>query len=89
MITVLAELGGKTPPPIAEFFWQIWGAPPSPHRENPNSLRNIYSQVIPKGRPGTFQQDVLQCLIIAFLPDICAPYAYIRTEYRCPTVLTV
>ena len=26
---------------------------------NPNSLRNIYSQDIPKGRPGTFQQDVL------------------------------
>ena len=24
----------------------------------PNSLRNIYSQDIPKGRPGTFQQDV-------------------------------
>ena len=22
MITVLAELGGKSPPPIAEFFWQ-------------------------------------------------------------------
>ena len=26
--------------------------------ENPNSLCNIYSQDIPKGRPGTFQQDV-------------------------------
>ena len=26
--------------------------------ENPNSLGNIYSQDIPKGRPGTFQQDV-------------------------------
>ena len=25
---------------------------------NPNSLRYIYSQDIPKGRPGTFQQDV-------------------------------
>ena len=34
--------------------------------ENPNSLRNIYSQDIPKGRPGTFQQDVLQCFIFAF-----------------------
>ena len=30
MITVLAELGGKSPPPIAEFFWQIWGVPPLP-----------------------------------------------------------
>ena len=45
--------------------------------ENPNSLCNIYSQDIPKGRPGTFQQDVLQCFIFGFPPDICAPYAYI------------
>ena len=30
----------------------------------PNSLRNIYSQDIPKGRPGTFQQDVLQFFIV-------------------------
>ena len=45
--------------------------------ENPNSLRDIYSQDIPKGRPGTFQQDVLQCFIFALSPDICARYAYI------------
>ena len=55
----------------------------------PHSLRDIYSQDIPKGRPGTFQQDVLQCFIFAFSPDICAPYAYIWTVNRCPTVVTV
>ena len=43
----------------------------------PNSLRNIYSQDIPKGRPGTFQPYVLQCFIFAFSPQNCAPYAYI------------
>ena len=63
--------------------------PPQTEGENPNSLRNIYSQDIPKGRPGTFQQDVLQCFIFAFSPDICAPYAYIWTVNRCPTVVTV
>ena len=36
--------------------------------ENPNSLCNIYSQDIPKGRPGTFQQDVLQCFIFFAFP---------------------
>ena len=38
---------------------------------------------------GTFQQDVLQCFIFGFSPDICAPYAYIWTVNRCPTVVTV
>ena len=41
------------------------------------TLRNFYSQDIPKGRLGTFQPDVLQCFIFAFSPHICAPYVYI------------
>ena len=46
MITVLAELGGKSPPPIAEFFWQIWGVPPFPLYEK--ICQSIFDN-LPKG----------------------------------------
>ena len=43
----------------ANIYVEVRKYPPTPtHGENPNSLCNIYSQDIPKGRPGTFQQDV-------------------------------
>ena len=48
---------------------------------NPNSLRNIYSQDIPKGRPGTFQQDVGNVIFLHFNMIFVPPLQiYVNSE---------